>query len=297
MNQQFYENLLTNIQEGIYFVDKKRKITFWNNGAERITGFSSKEVLGKHCYDNILNHIDEEGNHLCMGGCPLHRTIQDGKPRHNLVFLHHKDGHRVPVQVGTSQIIENGQVIGAVEFFTDESNSIEIYYDHEELKKLAMHDQLTGLHNRRYLQSYLTSKIREFHELNLTFGIAFLDIDDFKRINDTYGHDMGDTVLQMFAKTCQGSIRQSDLMVRYGGEEFVCIFTGITPDGLQQSAEKLRILIESSAVRTPDSSISVTASIGATMVVQSDDLDTIIKRADQLMYHSKSQGKNRITID
>lgn len=88
----FYYSILENLQEGIYFVDSERKITFWNKGAEVITGFKAEEIIGKYCYDNILNHIDESGNKLCLQGCPLHETLKDGKIEQRKFFCTIKMG-------------------------------------------------------------------------------------------------------------------------------------------------------------------------------------------------------------
>ena len=96
--EQFHD-VFDDLYEGVYFVDRDRGITFWNQGAVRITGFTSQEMLGHFCYDNLLNHVDEQGNQLCMGGCPLHATLQDGNARSAQVYLHHKSGHRVRVNV------------------------------------------------------------------------------------------------------------------------------------------------------------------------------------------------------
>jgi len=296
MDQSFYQNLLTNIQEGIYFVDRERKITFWNKGAERISGFTSEEVLGKHCYDNILNHVDSDGNHLCFGGCPLHQTVFDGVTRSTLVYLHHKDGHRVAVKVNTSQIVQNGNVIGAVEYFTDESTTMTVIEDNEKLRSLAMYDQLTGLPNRHYLYSFLESKVKESKSFDIPFAIALLDIDHFKVVNDTYGHKSGDDVLQMFAKTCSGILRQSDIIARYGGEEFICIFPGLDESTLKVTTEKLRMLISNSALRENNQTINITVSIGATMYNENDSIEELIKRADELMYRSKANGRNQVSI-
>src|SRR5512138_459514 len=98
----YFKVLLDNLYDGVYFVDRDRRITFWNKGAERLTGFSKQEADGRSCHDNFLTHIDENGRHLCLSGCPLAETIQDGRQRECDLFLHHKDGHRLPVSIRVS---------------------------------------------------------------------------------------------------------------------------------------------------------------------------------------------------
>lgn len=290
------KDILTNIDEGIYFVDTNRKILFWNKGAERITGFKADEVVGSHCYDNILNHIDQNGKQLCLLGCPLQATIEDGNNRKASVFLHHKKGHRVPVTVRTVQVVENGEVVGAAELFTDDSEYFDITNQLEEITLMALHDQLTGVPNRRYLESFLTTRINEYKALGLKFGVIFIDIDFFKKVNDTYGHATGDRVLQMVADTMKDGLRTSDLLARNGGEEFVAVLHVQEEEKLKQMAEKLRILVSHSAIREEGQTVKVTISLGCTMVKEDDDIQSILDRSDRLMYASKTHGRNQVTL-
>jgi diguanylate cyclase (GGDEF)-like protein/PAS domain S-box-containing protein len=295
-NQIFYKNMLENIYEGIYFVDNDRRITFWNKGAERITGFSADEVVNKFCYNNILNHVSENGKKLCLGGCPLHKTIEDGETREAAVYLHHKDGHRVPVSIRAVSLMENDEVIGAVEVFVDDSEKHEVLKNLEEYKVIAMRDQLTDLPNRRYIDSFLASRYNEYKVLGINFGVLFMDIDKFKNFNDIYGHDIGDEVLKIVSKSFLAATRAIDLVGRFGGEEFIAIFAGINETVLSEKAEIFRMLIESTVLRTGDKELNVTISIGATLLKEDDTVETIIKRADILLYKSKEDGRNRVTV-
>jgi PAS domain S-box-containing protein len=114
------EDRLTELlEDGIYFVDRDRRITFWSDGAEKISGYSAGQAVGKHCYNNLLNHVDQDGRRLCVEGCPLSKVMIDGEPREMSVFLQDKDGNRTPVLVRAQPIRNNaGQVVGAVEVFS-----------------------------------------------------------------------------------------------------------------------------------------------------------------------------------
>lgn len=104
--------------EGVYFVDREGQIVFWNKAAERITGFSAEEVIGRRCAANLLMHVDEGGNGLCKKLCPLAATLKDGTSREAEVFLHHKNGHRVPVLLRVKPMKdERGSVVGGIQFF------------------------------------------------------------------------------------------------------------------------------------------------------------------------------------
>lgn len=295
-NSLLYKRLLDHVYEGIYFVDIHRKITFWNQGAVRITGFNAEEVVGRHCYDNILNHVDDNGTQLCLGGCPLHATIEDGLNRDARVYLQHKSGHRVTVKVRTTPLMENGITIGAAELFVDEAGEFADLFELGELREIAYRDQLTGLPNRRFLDQQLMSQLKMAQKLEITFGIAFVDIDFFKKVNDTHGHLIGDETLKMLAKTLTGGLRSSDILGRWGGEEFILVLPGVDSNSLAYICEKLRMLVQNSSLQRAGIDLRITISIGATLMNQGDTLETIVNRADRLLYASKEAGRNRVTL-
>lgn len=296
VDEGFYKNILENFYEGVYFVDQHRTITFWNKGAERISGFKASEVVGKSCFSNILKHVDYLGNLLCFMGCPLHETIEDGVMRESALYLHHKDGHRVPVTVRSIAIYDDDKLLGAVEVFVDDSEKHELIQHVESLKVLALKDQLTGIANRHYINNFLIFKMNEFKILDIQFGIAFMDIDNFKDFNDLYGHDTGDEVLKVVANTMTSIIRSSDLVGRWGGEEFIAVLIGVNEEQLLSICEKIRKLTEVSSLRTNEDDLSVTISIGATLFKDDDTLQVALKRADSLLFQSKNNGKNCVTI-
>ncbi|MEI8199577.1 MAG: sensor domain-containing diguanylate cyclase [Eubacteriales bacterium] len=292
-HDDFYKSLLDNTYEGIYFVDINRKISFWNKAAELITGYSADDVVEKYCYNNILDHVDHEGNHLCVDGCPLHKTIDDGETREAEVYLRHKAGHRIPVSIRAISIKENGRVIGAVELFVDITQRQEEKKKTEEYKSLALYDQLTGLPNRRYIESFLESKLNEYISFQIPFGVLFVDVDNFKNCNDTYGHEAGDEVLKMVAAKCSGLTRSTDFFGRLGGDEFVAVLTGTNRENMGMVAESMRKLAENFIFL--DNDLHINISIGATLVNSDDSVASVLKRADSLLYQSKQGGRNRVT--
>ncbi len=295
--ENVYRDLVENMHDGIYFVDRERRITYWNKGAERITGYSAAEVVGKSCADNILVHVDAIGRQLCKGSCPLVAAMADGAPHQAEVYLHHKQGHRLPVWVRTSPLpVADGSFAGAVEIFTEISSRQALQAQVEELKKLALVDALTGLPNRRHLEAQLHSRLEELRRSGVGFGLLFMDIDHFKQFNDRYGHDVGDQVLTVVASTLSLSVRPFDIVCRWGGEEFAGIFPHTDAATLEAISERLRILVAHSRVSTGIGVLTVTVSIGGTLAKAEDSAAALVKRADTLMYASKTGGRNRVTI-
>jgi diguanylate cyclase (GGDEF)-like protein/PAS domain S-box-containing protein len=292
-----YVRIIENLYDGLYFVDRDRKITFWNKGAERISGFSAAEVVGRHCSDNILTHVDAEGNTLCWGACPLAATISDGMPREAAVFLHHKDGHRVPVSVRISALTDDaGTVIGGIELFTDISNQVANELRIRELEKLALLDTLTQLANRRFLEREVRNRLEEKKRFNVPFGILFIDIDHFKMFNDRYGHAVGDEVLRFVAKTIVANSRTFDLYGRWGGEEFLGIIRNVTAQDLDHIGNRIRMLVDNAYLTSAQGKLEVTISVGAAMARDGDSMAALLKRADELLYESKRAGRNRLTL-
>jgi diguanylate cyclase (GGDEF)-like protein/PAS domain S-box-containing protein len=293
-----YRKVLDNLQEGVYCVDKDRTITFWSKSAERLTGFSASEVVGTRCMDNILNHVDEKGMQLCREACPLTQCLREKKEQSRRMYLHHKNGHRIPVAVHTTPIFDcNDSLMGAVETFSDESAHIASIEKINELSELALLDPITRLGNRRSTESAISRRLEELRRYSWPFGLLFIDIDSFKMINDTFGHQTGDRALKMVGTTLRNSLRQFDFAGRWGGDEFVAILVNITADELKKIGERIRLLVSSSNVSRFRNPLWATVSVGATLARPEDTTTSLLKRADELMYQSKQAGKNRITCD
>jgi diguanylate cyclase (GGDEF)-like protein/PAS domain S-box-containing protein len=291
-------NLFENMYDGVYFIDRERRITYWNKAAEKITGFTSDEVLGKQCSDNILIHIDDKGTSICKGMCPLAATIKDGSTREAEVYLHHKKGHRVPVWIRATPLRdENNNIIGGAELFTDSSSQHLMLQRIKDLEELALIDTLTQLSNRKHLESEMHNSLQEMERYNLSFAILFIDIDNFKRFNDTYGHDVGDQILQVLAQTLKSAARPFDLFGRWGGEEFIGIIRNVDHDALVTIGNRCRILVEKSYMTFNDTFINVSISLGGTLAKKGDSIESILKRADHLMYESKKRGRNCLITD
>jgi diguanylate cyclase (GGDEF)-like protein/PAS domain S-box-containing protein len=296
-NEALYQTLLDNLNDGVYFVDQDRRISSWNKGAERITGYTASEIIGRSCDDNLLVHVDDEGNTLNTGICPLGGRFGGAGKQNGEVYVLHKDGHRVPIIMRAAAIQDGqGRFAGGVEIFTDRTPASAALDRLAELERLAFLDPLTGLANRRYAEITLHARIEELQRYGWKFGVLFIDIDRFKDVNDRYGHAIGDEVLKMTAKTLQNSVRTFDLVSRWGGEEYVTVIANVEGDELVATANRCRMLVEQSSLPAAEP-VRVTISLGGTLACQDDTVASVIKRADQLMYRSKEMGRNRVTTD
>jgi len=162
--------------------------------------------------------------------------------------------------------------------------------------EMAVTDQLTGLYNRRFMENQIAQLMKRALKSDEKLSIVIADIDHFKKINDVFGHDVGDDVLREFASRLATNFRPTDLCCRIGGEEFVIIMPNTAEDQAASIAERLRRHIADAAFKSPRGDvIPVTVSAGiAGLIGRSDTPDALIRRADQALYSAKTQGRNRI---
>ena len=298
LNLQTFRKLVDALEEGVYITDDQRRIIYWNRGAEQITGFTADEVLGRPCSDSILTHVDEDGCCLCQGNCPLAAVMADGRSREATVYLHHKEGHRLPVSVRVQPIRDaSGEVVGAAEVFSDVSNIQHLEEQVRRLERQAYVDPLTGLVNRRYASEVLHNKIEEMRRVERNMSVALLDIDHFKSINDQHGHQVGDRALVMVGQTLRLNARPFDVVARWGGEEFMLLLMNLENEELEPTLSRLRRLVSSSHFYEGEDEVRLTVSIGATRVLPEDTPELALARADELLYQSKQNGRNRVTVD
>lgn len=160
-------------------------------------------------------------------------------------------------------------------------------------KQKAMHDVLTGLPNRLAFNERFREEFSRYQRYNQTLSLAVLDIDYFKKVNDTYGHKAGDKVLKAVAEVCNSNIREADFLARFGGEEFVLLLPATQLQQAAHAMDKLRVIIEDCHFHYSDQSVPITVSIGVAEMRAEDTTETIFKRADEALYAAKGNGRNR----
>jgi diguanylate cyclase (GGDEF)-like protein/PAS domain S-box-containing protein len=285
------------LSDGVYYVDPGRKITYWNRGAERISGHAASNIVGRRCYDSILDHVDGEGHSLCHSVCPLASTMRDGQPREVTVWLRHSEGHRKPVRVRTSPVRNaDGAIIGGVEIFSDDAAVMRAEEDAKRARRDALTDELTGLPNRRLFDTALEGRLENLSRYGWQFGLLIVDIDHFKAVNDNHGHAFGDSVLVTVAETLRGAVRAGDVLARWGGEEFAVLVESSDEPGLAEAAERLRSLVATSETHAGGTTRTVHVSVGGALATTEDSAKTLFARADTALYKAKNAGRNRTEI-
>lgn len=165
----------------------------------------------------------------------------------------------------------------------------------ETLEQAALTDGLTGMQNRRYFDDALKEYLEEFRRIGKPMGLMILDLDHFKQINDTHGHDIGDEVLKAVARCLMDMTRYHDVVARLGGEEFAVVAPNMDAEQLARFAERIRKAIAGMAVLSGNVRLAVTASVGLAVWNRKETADEFYRRADRHLYEAKRQGRNRIS--
>ena len=294
----FPEVLLDTLFEGVYTVDRERRITYWSPGAEALTGYTPQEALGRFCHVDFLLHADESECLMCIGQCPFTPVLESGQRTERELSMLRKDGRRVTVSARMGALVnEKGEIVGAVQVFTDVTRVKAIERRAVELEQLAFRDFLTGLPNRRYTDHKVHQAIEDCNRFGRSYGLLMIDLDHFKHINDAHGHLAGDALLQSIAKNLALGLRAHDMVGRWGGEEFLVIAADASPESLADLAERCRAIVGCCVIQWEGTPLSVTACVGATLMHQHEGAFATVDRADALMYVGKKQGGNCITLD
>lgn len=290
LNLEHFKAIVDFSDDAIISKDTKGIIASWNKGAERIFGYSEEEIIGRSMITIIPNDRLHEEEEI------LSKISRGERVDHFVTQRKHKDGHNIDLSVSISPISNSdGEVIGASKIARDIS---EILAAQAEIKRLAFYDVLTGLANRRLMEEKLSQLLLDAKRDKFPVAVLFIDLDDFKIINDTRGHDTGDLLLKSVAKRLQDSVRGNDIVCRYGGDEFLILLSGrnnlFSSDAwVKQITDKIRTcLMLPYEIGLP--AFHCTLSIGV-FIHKGEQLSSaeIIQKADQAMYIAK-RNKNHI---
>lgn len=273
-------------QDAVMMIDSAGLVTYWNPAAERMFGLTREDVKGKDLHDLI---VPERYLERARSGFAHFSRSGEGPAigRTTTLQAKHKNGLEFPVEISLSAISLRGEwnAVGIVRDATERVRA------EAQLKQLATTDTLTGICNRRRFDEVLESEIDRVRRLSSPLTLILFDIDHFKRINDTFGHQAGDRVLIQLAVTVSEAIRTIDLFARWGGEEFIVLLPGSDLHAGRLLAEKLRSTLENTSFADVG---QVTCSFGVAEFTSADNADTLMKKVDRCLYHAKSAGRNRV---
>ncbi|SHE90812.1 PAS domain S-box-containing protein/diguanylate cyclase (GGDEF) domain-containing protein [Thermoanaerobacter uzonensis DSM 18761] len=271
--------------DAIIMLDDSGKVTFWNPAAERILGYSKEEIIGKdlhmfmiqdmrlyEAYREAFKKFRSTGRGSVVG-----KTVE--------MKTRHKNGYEIDVELSLSAVrIKDGwYAIGIIRDISERKRFEELLY------RQSITDPLTNIYNRRFFMQMLEQEIERVKRNKKFFSLIMFDLDHFKNVNDRFGHAAGDTVLKSVADTVKGRIRKTDYFARWGGEEFIILLPETSLNNAVELAEELREQISTIELQGID---RVTASFGVTEYRDTDTIDTVLIRVDNMLYEAKSAGRN-----
>ena len=290
----FYLSILDNIHDGVVFIDSDLQIQLWNRPAERLTGLVAGAVVRRHWTPALVQMRDESHCPIEPEECPVRLCLETGEQSLRRLVLQGRDGEPVSVDVHFIPVIDNeGRHHGVTVVLHDTSHQVSLEQRLEALQHQVTRDPLTQVANRAEFDRMLAQFVQTHLRRQLPCSLIICDLDHFKRINDTYGHQAGDDVLISFASMLRRFARTGDFVARYGGEEFVVLCADCTCDAAARRAEELRADLE----RTPQPALRgepLTASFGVTQLQAGDTPETMLRRADRALLQAKDSGRNMV---
>ncbi len=278
-------SVINSTNDLIFYKDSSFNYIGCNHAFEKFVGKKRPEIIGKSDFDIF------DDSHASLFKEMDIKMLEKNRIRVNNEWVTYANGKKVYLQ--TKKIPFNYDSSDDIGILGISRDITDLYLAQKKIKEQSLIDELTRAFNRRSFNEHIEEKIDLFKRYNDVFCIAMYDLDNFKKINDLYGHDIGDKVLIETTYQVNKHIRKTDLLFRVGGEEFIILFpkenisnAAVVTEKIRQYLEKLEIIKNK----------SITASFGLTQIQKDDNLDTLYKRVDSLLYTSKQEGKNRVSI-
>ena len=287
-SEQRLKDITSSIGEGVFVVDDEGRLQFINQEGERLLGWRYEELEGSDIHQRV--HVHENGSDA---PCIVQKSHLDNRTVHTENdFFRRKNGEQFPVSLTASPIRTEQGTAGTVIVFADITKRKAM---EEELARLARYDALTCLFNRGSFDRHFTREAKRAYRYGRSLSLLILDIDFFKKVNDTYGHRAGDKALKSVADIIRSSIRSSDIAARYGGEEFAIISPETEIEQALILAERLRSTIQATEIPLSETQRTrLTVSIGAGSCPGDTTMEALLEATDRALYQAKMQGRNRV---
>lgn len=290
--RQRLQSILHSVGDGVYGVDNDGNISFVNPTAIRILGYECEDDLLGRNPRRTFHHTDALGEAITPGECLLQRAY--GKPsivQNRETVFWKNGGSPVPVECTVYPMYLNGKQEGSVVAFQDISERKNF---EEKLRWQANHDPLTELFNRRYFEEQLEEEFERLTRSTETSALLYIDLDHFKYINDTAGHDAGDQLLIQIGQKLRARLRSTDTLARLGGDEFAVLLRNIDPDFVEKTADAFRHVLTDGGFYYGTKSYNIQGSIGvATFTDNSESPGDVLAHADIACHIAKTDGGNQ----
>jgi diguanylate cyclase (GGDEF)-like protein len=290
----FESKLLDNMYDAAVFINSRGRIVQWNHGAERLTGIAGASIRQQRWHPDILKLADEKNQPISEADCPVLAAISSGVQSLRRLAVWGRNGRCAAVDSHVIPVIgSDGSTQGAILLLHDASSEISLEQRCQSLADKASRDPLTQVANRAEFDRVHAMFITAHQQQQVPCSLLMCDLDRFKLVNDTYGHQAGDDVIKSLAALLKGACHPGDLVARYGGEEFVMLLADCDNTTASRRADQIRVAL--SQVPQPRmNGQTVTVSFGATEIQPGDSAETMLRRADRALMMAKENGRNQV---
>lgn len=293
-NALFEQKLVNNMHDGVVFVDQQSCVFMWNTGAERLTGIAGSAVCGKSFQPSLLQLSNAKGSLIPDNECPITSSIHGGNQSLDRVGMLGRSGRHVTVDLHVIPVYNDaGQCSGATVMLRDVSSETSLEERCQALHTQMTKDPMTQVANRAEFDRMLELFVEAHQDTELVCSLIMADIDHFKTINDTFGHQAGDEAIVAFATLLKSMCRVGDLVARYGGEEFAILCADCDNATAAARAEDMRKKLSETSHSTL-ANHTVTASFGVTELQLGDTPESMLRRSDRALLQAKDQGRNQV---
>ena len=295
-NPEIFRSILETLPTAVYLVDRHRKILFWNQGAEEITGYLRQDVVGRFLRDHLLekdDEVDVDSNPFD----PLGLAFRDGKSSTASVSILHKEGYRVPIVLRTVPIRdERGGVIGVAECFEKNISASDRTRRLMPAMELGCIDAMTGVPARTFMEKQLRKQLAICAERDAHFCILLIQVDGLDHVREVRGWGVLPDILRVVVHSVENSLRPTDMVGCWTESQFLALLTGCRESHVESVANRIRKIIGQSEVEWWGDKFSVTASFGGAGNRTEDTLEILVERAKRSLLESIAAGGNRVTV-
>jgi diguanylate cyclase (GGDEF)-like protein/PAS domain S-box-containing protein len=294
---EIYRTVLDTLQTGVYIVDRNRRIRFWNEGAEQITGYLRQDVVGRFLREHFFASADSTKDIDSDSEDPINLAFRDGKPSIMDVSILHKDGYRIPIVLRTHPIRSaRGEVVGAAESFEKNRSASEWSRRQSGIVDLSCLDGITGLASRSSMETRLSECLTTFEEHNIPFSILLVQVDQLEQFRSSRGPGVVPTILRIVAQSLENCVRPTDTVGCWDHNQFIAILVECRQSEVLLVGERVRKMISRAEIEWWGDTFTITSPVGGAGCRPGDEIETIIARAAASLKESIAQGGNCVTV-
>ena len=294
---EVYRSVLEHLETGVYIVDRNRRVRFWNEGAEQITGFLRQDVVGRFLREHLLAIGDASKALESDPDDPINLAFRDGKSTVVDVSILHKNGYRIPVVLRTNPIRNSrGAVVGASESFERNRSASDWTRRQAMYADFGCLDSVTGLAAQSFMETQLRENLITFAEHNIPFGILLIQVDHLDQFRATRGPGVVPTILRVVAQSLENCLRPTDLVGCWGENQFLAVLMECRESEVVRVGERVRRMIGMAEMEWWGDKFSVTSPLGGAGCRAEDTVELLIERATASLQESIEKGGNCVVV-